>query len=171
MNDNIFNNKFFNKLNDNEKKTDTMYNYPNLQNYRYYESLNNFKRELNRKKKLAEEMSLIKKNTLLYKNSFGNFSTPKITKPISLETKLLDNNILIISRNKKLNREKMQRIQKSVDFNTNNINQINNYFSLTTIGLNSNNNTFYQKNIRNRYKAFPKIINQRKIFTINNSNY
>ena len=171
LNDNIFNNKFFNKLNDNEKKTDTMYNYPNLQNYRYYESLNNFKRELNRKKKLAEEMSLIKKNSIFYKNSLGNFSTPKITKPISLETKLLDNNILIISRNKKLNREKMQRIQKSVDFNTNNINQINNYFSLTTIGLNSNNNTFYQKNIRNRYKAFPKIINQRKIFTINNSNY
>ena len=116
-------------------------------------------------------MSLIKKNSIFYKNSFGNFSTPKITNPISLETKLLDNNILIISRNKKLNQEKMQRIQKSVDFTTNNINQINNYFSLTTIGLNSNNNTFYQKNIRNRYKALPKIINQRKIFTINNSNY
>lgn len=36
--------------NDEKKNMDIIYNYKNLNNYNYYESINNFKKELNKKK-------------------------------------------------------------------------------------------------------------------------
>ena len=162
------NNTISNKLNDSEKKNDTIYNYANMKSYKYYESINNFRKELKRKKKIAEEILANKKNFLFFQSSYNDFYKPKKKILNSIDTKLLNTNFFATFGNKMIHKGKKQNNYKSVDFSSQVQNLNNNYFSLTTIGVNNNNNNNdnklnYETEIRN-YQPFPMINYQRTRF-------
>ena len=150
-------NKIFIKLNDNEKKGDTVYNSTNFKNYHYFESLNNFKNELNKKKKLAEELLIINKNNKSCKNNLIKFYTPK-----TIENKFFNGIFLTTNLNNRNNIENRTKIQKSVDLSFHKKNPHNTYYSLNNSSRFKQNekNPFYQFNNK-EYQAFP-LINQRR---------
>ena len=132
------NNKILNKLNDSEKKNDIIYNYTNLKSYKYYESMKNFKKELKRRKRIAEEMMVNKKNNLFIQSSYNNFYKPQKIKINAMDTKLLNSNFYVTFRNNMIHKEKKHKVYKSVDYSSNMKNYNNNYFSVTTIGVDNN---------------------------------
>ena len=153
-------NKIFNKLNDNEKKNDMIYNYTNLKNYNYYESMNNFQNELKKKKKIAEELLLINKknrNNMLFKNNLVKFYTPK-----KIENKFFNGVFLTTDLNTINNQESRKKIHKSVDISSYKKNPNNGYYLLTNSGVNPNRkNPFFKIKIK-EYQDFPLINHRRK---------
>ena len=152
-------NKIFMKLNDNEKKSDIVYNYTNFKNYNYFESLNNFKNELNKKKKLAEELLIINKNksNILHQNNLIKFYTPK-----TIENKFFNGVFLTTNLNNNINNiDNRINTHKSVDITLNKKNPYSTYYSLnkSISGFKQNEkNPFYISNTKD-YQAFP-LINQ-----------
>ena len=153
-------NKIFNKLNDNEKKNDIIYNYTNLKNYNYYESMNNFQNELKKKKKIAEELLLINKknrNNMLFKNNLVKFYTPK-----KIENKFFNGVFLTTDLNTINNQESRKKIHKSVDISSHKKNPNSGYYLLTNSGVNPNRkNPFFKIKIK-EYQDFPLINHRRK---------
>ena len=132
------------KLNDNEKKSDMMFNYTNLKLYNYYQSMNNFKNELIKKKKIAEELLMNKKNSIL-----------KLYTPKKIENKFFNGIFLSTNLNNIDKKESRAQIHKSVDFSLQIKNPFSTYYSL--------NNSGYKPKIK-EYQAFPMINNNRRKF-------
>ena len=153
-------NKILNKLNDNEKKNDIIYNYTNLKNYNYYESMNNFQNELKKKKKIAEELLIINKknrNNMLFKNNLVKFYTPK-----KIENKFFNGVFLSTDLNTINNQESRKKIHKSVDIRSHIKNAHSGYYLLTNSGVNQNRkNPFFKIKIK-EYQDFPLINHRRK---------
>ena len=132
------------KLNDNEKKSDMMFNYTNLKLYNYYQSMNNFKNELIKKKKIAEELLMNKKNSI-----------PKLYTPKKIENKFFNGIFLSTNLNNIDKKESRAQIHKSVDFSLQIKNPFSTYYSL--------NNSGYKPKIK-EYQAFPMINKNRRKF-------
>ena len=167
------NTQILNQLNNSENKADILNNISNLKSYNYLESMNNFRKELKRKAKQAEEIMANQKNNLLYQSSYNKFYIPKKIKINSIRSNLLNNNLFVNFRNDFTEKENKPNTHRSVDFNKYLKNHNNNYFSLTTIGINNkivnnnDNNLYHKRKTRNNYnyKAFPMINSERKKFT------
>ena len=159
-------NNYFNKLkNDNEKKSDIIYNYNNQKYYNYYESLNNFKKELVKKKKINDEIALNKKNNLFIQSKYDKFFIPKNLKINVNNTKPHNNDFFATHRNNFFRKENKALNHKSVNLSLNNKKHYNSYFTVNTIGANydDNNSHYYETKIKN-YHVFPMINEQRKKF-------
>ena len=158
-------NNYFNKLkNDNEKKND-IFNNTNQKFYKYYESLNNFKKELTKKRKINDEITLNKKSNLFIQSKYGKFFTPKNLKINSSNTKPYKNDFLSTHRNNFFLKENKALNHKSINLSLNSKKHYNSYFALNTIGANfdNNNSHYYESKIKN-YRVFPMINEQRKKF-------
>ena len=147
--------------NDEKKNMDIIYNYKNLNNYNYYESINNFKKELNKKKKYAEDMKINKtKNRNLLVLTSIKFLTPKKININTIGNKLLNTNYLFNKyRNSEGNAMNRIKTNKSIKFNTSM--NYNSYFYVNEIG--DNNNEIETCNENNKkYKKFLPLINNKQ---------
>ena len=166
---NNYNNKIFDfsntdKLNEIEKKNDIISNYNTKNNskfhntinsYNYYESINNFKKELNTKRKDSEESMLHRKNQYRY-TYYKNFYMPQKMK--SIDNKVLNSNMFNAYKTSLIPKVNKTKLFNGINFKD------NNRFSLTTISNNQIKKLPYYENINKNYQKFPMINSQPKNF-------